>query len=401
MKILIVTQYFWPENFRINDLTIGLKERGHEVTVFTGKPNYPGGKFYKGYTFFGNNTENWNGITIIRSPLIPRGKGGGVRLFLNYISFAFFSSLNALFLNVKPDLIFVYEPSPVTVGIPAIIIKKKAKAHMVLWVQDLWPQVLAVSGGIKNKSILKYSGLLTQWIYKYSDKILVQSNAFTEYLILQNVPSSKINYFPNSTEPFYKPKQKHSNYQKHFTSKYNLVFAGNIGESQSFDTLLKAAVLVKGKNRDIGWVIIGEGRMKDDVSKKIIEYGIEDNFKLIGSFPPTEMPYFYAYADALIMSLKKDFVISLTIPGKLQSYMACGKPIIGCLNGEGAKIIKESECGLVADGENEEDLCNKILFFFSLTEYEQTIMGQKSLAYYKKEFDREMLLNKLISIANG
>jgi len=398
MKILIITQYFWPENFRINDLALGLKERGHEITVFTGKPNYPGGKFYKDYSFLGNRNEIWNGIKIIRSPLIPRGKGGGIRLFFNYISFAFFSSLKALFLNIKPDLIFVYEPSPITVGIPAIVIKNKTKANLIFWVQDLWPQVLAVSGGIKNKNILKYVGLLTEWIYKHCDKVLVQSNAFTEYLVLQNVPKAKIKYYPNSTEPFYKPTLREPEYQKYFTSKYNLIFAGNIGESQSFDTLLKAATIIKNKNNEICWTIIGDGRMKEYVSKKIIEYGIEDNFKLIGSFPPTEMPKFFAYADALILSLKKDFFISLTIPSKLQSYMACGRPIIGCLDGEGARIINEAGCGLVASGENEEDLCKQVLEFFNLSEQDRKTMGQNALAFYKKEFDRETLLDELISI---
>lgn len=401
MKILIVTQYFWPESFRINDLALGLQERGHEVTVFTGKPNYPSGKFYKGYSFFNKGTEIWNGIKIIRAPLIPRGKGGGVRLFLNYISFAFFGALKAYFLKIETDAIFVFEPSPITVGIPAIVLKRKTKARMVLWVQDLWPQVLVVSGGIKNKSVIKYAGKVTQWIYKNCDKVLVQSNAFTEYLLQQEVPESKILYYPNSAEGFYHPMEKDPAYQQYFTSKYNLVFAGNIGESQAFDTLLKAAVLIKEKNKDICWVIIGDGRMKDYVNEKITEYGLEDNFKLIGRFPVETMPYFFAYADALVMSLKKDFIISLTVPSKLQSYVACGKPVMGCLEGEGAKIIKEAGCGMVAAGEDENDLCEKVLTFFSLAESERKAMGDNSLAYYKKEFDRDTLVDELISITRG
>jgi glycosyltransferase involved in cell wall biosynthesis len=399
MKILIVTQYFWPENFRINDLVLGLKDRGHEITVLTGKPNYPAGEFYKGYNFFNKRTEEWNGVKIIRSALIPRGKGGAVRMMLNYFSFAFFASCRALFLNIKTDLIFVYEPSPITVGIPAIVLKKLTKAKLAIWVQDLWPHVLSVSGGVKNGTILKYADNVTKWIYKHCDKVLVQSNAFIEYLIIQGVTKEKIRYYPNSTEALYMPMSKEPDYKKYFTSKYNIVFAGNIGESQAFDTLLEAARLVENKNTDIGWVIIGDGRMKEYVSKKVSEYELE-NFKLIGSFPPDEMPYFFSYADALLLSLKKDLIISLTIPSKLQSYMACGKPIIGCLEGEGARIIKEAECGLVAVGENATDLSEKILQFFSMGNNEHTIMGENALGFYKKEFDRETLMDLLIPTIN-
>lgn len=398
MIILVVTQYFWPENFRINDLVLGLKDRGHEVIVFTGKPNYPSGKFFEGYGFFKKRTETWNGIKVIRAPLVPRGKSSGARLFINFISFAFFSAWRALFLKVKPDVIFVYEPSPISIGVPAIVFKKRTKAKIVFWVQDLWPHVLSVSGGIKNKSVMNNADKFTRWVYRHCDKILVQSKAFTEYLLQQDVAEDKIVYYPNSTEPFYKPMQRQADYKQYFAAKHNLIFAGNIGESQAFDTLLKAAVLVKEKNKDICWVILGQGRMKDYVSKKVVEYGLEDNFKLIGSFPPTEMPCFFAYADALILSLKKDFIISLTIPSKLQSYMACGKPIIGCLEGEGAKIINEAQCGLVAQGEDENSLCEQIIHFFNLPEQERAVMGQNALDYYKKEFDRDTLIDQLVAL---
>lgn len=401
MRILIVTQYFWPENFRINDLALGLKERGHEVMVFTGKPNYPNGKFYKGYSFFNKRKEDWNGIKIIRSQLIPRGKGGGARLFINYISFAFLGSLRALFLNIKADIIYVYEPSPITVGFPAIVLKWKTKGQLFFWVQDLWPQALEASGNISNKRIIKYANIVTKWIYRYCDKILMQSKAFTDYLLLQNVESNKMIYFPNSAEVFYKPIPKSVQYQKYFQSKYNLVFAGNIGESQAFDTLLKAATLVKIKNPAICWTIIGEGRMKEYVIKKIIEYNIAENFKLIGSFPPGEMPAFFAYADAMIVSLKKDFIFSLTIPSKLQSYMACGKPIIGSLDGEGARIIEQSQCGLVAPGEDEISLSEQVIRFFNLPQQEREDMAQNSLDYYNIEFNRDTLIDNLISLTHA
>ncbi len=399
MKILVVTQYFWPENFRINDVVLGLKEKGHEVIVFTGKPNYPSGKFYSGYSFWGKSREVWNSITIYRSPLIPRGEGSGVKLILNYLSFAIFSSLKAGFFKEKTvDYIFVYEPSPVTVGIPALILKAKTKAKLLFWVQDLWPQSLEASGGIKNLIILRAADSLTRWIYRHSEKILIQSKAFKSYLKKQKVPNSKIIYYPNSTENYYKPLVKSNRFTDYFTSPYNMVFAGNIGESQSFDTLLKAAQLVKKVNPDIHWIIAGQGRMQSYVFTKVKEYDIEDVFRLIGAFPPEQMADLFSHADALIVSLKKDFIFSLTIPSKVQSYMACAKPIIGSLNGEGKNIIEASNSGLVAESENAEQLAHKVLDFFTLSKDKRNEMGLNSLKYYQNEFERDKLLNRLIEI---
>ena len=156
MKILVITQYFWPESFIINDLCLALKERGHEVSVLTGKPNYPQGRFNNGYSFFNKTTEYWNGIKIYRSPLIPRGKGSGFRLFINYLSFAIIASVRLLFINKKFDKIFVYEPSPITVGLPGIVAKYKFGAPMYFWVQDLWPESISAAGGVKNKRILYF-----------------------------------------------------------------------------------------------------------------------------------------------------------------------------------------------------------------------------------------------------
>lgn len=266
--------------------------------------------------------------------------------------------------------------------------------------QDIWPHVLTAAGGISNKIIINAADGLTKWVYKKSDRVLVQSNAFVDYLLKQSVPREKITYYPNTTEPFYKPVAAGADYKKYFNLKHNIVFAGNIGESQAFDTLLKAAAIVKNINKDIGWIIIGDGRMKKHVIQKVTEYDLEVHFKLIGSFPPTEMPQFFACADALLMSLKKDPFISLTIPSKLQSYMACGVPVIGCLDKEGARIINEAACGVVAAAEDEVDLANKVLDFFKLTVDERKLMGSNALAYYKNEFDRELLISSLINILN-
>ena len=204
MRILIITQYFWPETFRINDLAKGLVDLGHEITVLTGKPNYPDGKFYDGYGFFRKSRDEYCGIEVVRAPVIPRGKGSSIRLVVNYISFAIFASFVALRKCYRSyDLIFVYEPSPITVGIPAILLKKVARVPIIFWVQDIWPESLTATGAIKSKLIIKLVRTLVKVIYKACDLILVQSEAFVSSIRSLGIEESRIRFYPNSAEDFY------------------------------------------------------------------------------------------------------------------------------------------------------------------------------------------------------
>ena len=401
MRILIVTQYFWPENFKINDIALALKERGHEVLILTGKPNYPNGKFSKGYTFFNKRKEFWNGIKIYRSPIIPRGKGKGIQLFVNYISFAIFASIKLLFIKNKFDKIFIYEPSPITVGIPGIVAKYKFKAPLYFWVQDLWPESISAAGGINNKSVIAILDWLTRFIYKHSKKVLVQSKAFIPYILNQNTEKYKLVYYPNSTENYYKELSTDQELLKTLPKGIKLLFAGNIGEAQSFDTLLQAASILKKELIDVKWIILGDGRMKEYVNLKIKELNLGDNFFLLGAFPSTEMPKYFSCADALIVSLKKDPIFALTIPSKIQSYLACGKPIITSLDGEGSRIIEEANAGFTSPSEDYEGLVANIKKFLTLSNEEQKKLGQNGRAYFNIEFEREILVDKLEKILDN
>lgn len=401
MRILIVTQYFWPENFKINDVALALKERGHEVLVLTGKPNYPNGKFSTGYTFFNKRIEFWNGIKIYRSPIIPRGKGKGIQLFVNYISFSIFASVKLLFIKNKFDKIFVYEPSPITVGIPGIVAKYKFKAPLYFWAQDLWPESISAAGGINNKSVITVLDWLTRFIYKHSKKVLVQSKAFIPYILNQNIEKDKLVYYPNSTENYYQELSTDQELLKTLPKGIKLMFAGNIGEAQSFDTLLQAASILQKELIDVKWIVLGDGRMKDYVNQKIKELNLEDNFFLLGAFPSTEMPKYFSCADALIVSLKKDPIFALTIPSKIQSYLACGKPIITSLDGEGSKIIEEANAGLTSPSEDYMGLVANIKKFLILSKEEQKTLGQNGRAYFNIEFEREILVDKLEEIFNN
>ena len=399
MKILIVTQYFWPESFKINDLALGLQERGHEIKVLTGKPNYPKGSFYDGYSFVKKGDENWKGIKILRSNLIPRGKGGGIKLMINYLSFAFFASIKSIFHKGNYDLIFVYEPSPITVGIPAVLLSKKLKIPIYFWVQDLWPESVQVAGQVRNKLILKSLDRLTRWVYKNSKKILIQSKGFKEYILNQGVERGNIIYYPNSTEALYdiiKPSEEVVKLMPKVP--FSIMFAGNIGESQDFENIIEVSRMLKNKYEDIHFIILGNGRKKEYVENKIKEYNLENNFHLLGSYPAELMPHFFSCADALLVTLKKSKIFSLTIPSKVQSYLACGKPIIAGLNGEGAKVIKESNSGVAAPSGNSEKLMEAVLKLYNMPLNKRKELGSNARNYFEDNFEREKLIDRLLGI---
>jgi colanic acid biosynthesis glycosyl transferase WcaI len=398
MRILVLTQYFWPESFKINDIVLALKERGHDVTVITGKPNYPKGKFIDGYSFFNKRLEYWNDIKILRSPILPRGKGKGLQLFINYISFAIFASIRLLFVRGKFDKIFVYEPSPITVGIPGVFAKYRFNAPMYFWVQDLWPESISAAGGVNNKGILTVLNWLTIYIYKHSLKVLVQSKAFIPYILNQEVEESKLFYYPNSTENYYKELDPDEHLLKTLPSGLKLMFAGNIGESQSFETLLNAASILKNQGIKIQWIILGDGRMKELVKQKINDLKLLDCFHLLGSFPSEDMPKYFSCADALLVSLKKDPIFTYTIPSKIQSYLASGKPILTSLDGEGSRIIEEAKAGFTSPSEDPIALTEIIKKFLNLSIDERRVLGKNARNYFNNEFERELLVDKLEDI---
>ncbi len=395
MKILVISQYFWPENFRVNDLCIELQNRGHEVSVLTGKPNYPNGQFFKGYDFFGKKKEDFFGITVYRAPLIPRGKGGGVNLILNYLSFVFFACLRLFSISGNFDKIIVYQLSPATVGFLGLLAKWKFKSRLYFYIQDLWPESLVDAGGLNSKYILRIVNSMMNLFYKKSTQIWVQSTGFVKYLQNKGVDKTKIKFLPNTVEPYYKPEIIHEKYKAYFPLGFNVVFAGNIGVAQDFDTIINAAILLKTKNLNINWVIIGNGREKSRIIEKINKFDLNNNFHFLGSFASNEMPSFFACADALLVSLKSSEIFSLTIPSKLQSYLACGRPIIGNLDGIAASIIKESNSGLCSSSGDQNSLAYNVESIYNMDLKEREELGVNAYNYYLQNFDRKLVYNKL------
>ena len=397
MKVLIVTQYFWPEEFRINELTAMMAGKGHQITVLTGIPNYPGGKFFSGYGFTRQKVQNYKGIKVVRVPLIPRGKGGRIMLVLNYFSFALIASLlGPIKCRDVYDVIFVYQLSPITVGLPGIVMKKMKSVPIMFWVQDLWPESLSATGGVHSKTIMKAVEMLVRFIYSHCDRILVQSKSFIDSIMQKGTDRSKIEYFPNSAEVIFDRAAEHVELMDHleFPEGFRVMFAGNIGAAQDFGTILSAAELLK-EHRDIHWVIIGDGRMFSWVAMQVQKRGLTETVHLLGRYPVEAMPRYFSLADALLVTLRKEPIFELTIPSKIQSYLACAKPIIAALDGEGARIIKEADAGLTCPAENPEALAKAVLTLYNMPQSERQIMGTHGRTYFNSHFEHKMLLDRL------
>ena len=396
MRILIVTPHFYPETFKCNDMAFELKRRGHDVSVMTAIPDYPKGRFFDGYGIFKKRRETIEGVKVHRSVIIPRGKASSIRLALNYLSYTFFAIINALWFGLtrKYDAIIVHETSPVMVGIPAVIIKKMQRIPLYFWVLDLWPESLSAAGGIKNKTILGVFGKLTRWIYKNSNTILISSNGFKESICKKGDFANKIEYFPNWVDKI-EPSNK---VVPEFPKGFNVVFTGNIGEAQDFPHLLKAAEILKEQN--INFIIVGDGRERPQVEKEIEERGLS-NVKCIGRYPIETMPQFYSQADVLFLALKDTPIFSLTAPAKLQTYMSSGKPIVAMINGEGADLIKDADCGWSVPAEDSQSLAQLLL---SLSKEKPENLNQKGTngeIYSQKHFQFKDCIDKLEKIISN
>lgn len=405
MNILVVCQYFWPEPFRVLDVCLGLQEKGHKVTVLTGVPNYPEGRFYKGYGIFHPLTEMHQGIKIVRIPLIPRMDGKGLQLALNYLSFAINSMLMAPFLcKGHFDMVFTYQLSPVTMALPSILIKKLKKAALVHYVLDLWPESLAAAGGHGEGMAFKLVCKLVSYIYSKSDLILASSKGFIPKMIERGADPECVKYWPQWAEKVYSEGlEQLGDYPLEDLNCFKIVFAGNIGEAQSFGTLLDAAELIKEEGReDIHWNILGDGRLKRWVEEEIEKRNLQDVFHLLGRRPIEEMPYYYRRADALLVSLKENELFSLTLPAKVQSYLASGKPIIAAMNGEGARVVAEAGAGLTCRAEDPKALAGLIIEMSRLSLDERKELGRKGKEYFDLNYSRDVLLERLDSyIRNG
>ncbi|WP_008825327.1 glycosyltransferase family 4 protein [Haloplasma contractile] len=391
MNILVVSQYYHPEPFRITDICESLVKKDHNVTVLTGLPNYPEGKVLPEYKFGKNRYEIINGVIIKRTFEIGRGNCKS-KLFLNYFSFSISASIKAYFTKDKYDVILFNQLSPIMSGIPALVYKKRHKKKILLYCLDLWPASLAAGGLKKDSIIYNLFHRISKFIYKSADKITVTSSMFKQYFEnTLEINSNDIDHLPQYAEDLFSEKYFSENNSTYAKNTYDFVFAGNIGDMQSVETIIKAAYELKDY-KNIIFHIVGDGS-KLNQCKKLIKTLSLKSVKLYGRRPLSDMPKFYSKADAMLVTLKDNDNISNTLPGKIQSYMAFGKPIIGAINGEGQKVIQDSECGFCCDAEDYKSLAKLILKFSKVDNKE--ILSKNSYNYYNEKYNKEIFIKKL------
>lgn len=386
-RVLIVTQYFYPENFRINELAYELAKDGYVVDALVGIPNYPRGKFFEGYGVFKRRKENKNGVNIYRCFQLPRGaKSSNIRLSLNYLSFVFCATLWVLFkfaFKKKYDAIISFEPSPITQILPAIFLGKLSKTKVLSWIQDIWPDSIISSTTEKQQRVLKpILNFVTEYVYMHSEKILISSPGMKDLVCRQRDYSDKIEYVPNWSDDFQNGQIEDV---PMMPKGFNLVMAGSINDGLGIDDLISFIELLKDK-KDINIVFIGGGSRKDYLEEYVKSHNLS-NVYLLGMFPYEKMPSFYAKADAMLLTLakRKEEHLNVTIPSRLQSYLSAGKPVFAMIGKGAADIINSNNCGFVAEAGAYNTLAKLVIENYKNSQLLNE-MGVNARKAYEKEF---------------
>lgn len=391
MKLLIFTNHFYPESFRVNDIAFDRAQRGDEVTVLTGIPDYPEGHFHKGYSFFKKRIEYVNGVKVVHVPLIPRGNGNKIRMVLNYASsvffFFFYGWYQALF--HKYDAVFVHDTSPAFISLPAITVSKVQKIPLYHWILDMWPESLT-AGGIQGGKIYSYILKMMKRIYKRDTEILITSHGFKSLLMERGVPEEKITYLPNWNDDAISDVDE--SVLPSLPDGFIIMFAGNLGFAQNMENLLAAANELKDQ-KDIHWVFVGDGRKKPWMDEYVQEHQLEDTVHLLGRYPIETMGVFFKKADVMLVALNDVLVFNLTLPAKVQAYMAAGKPILASLCGEGADIIRDANCGWSVPSNDYKALAALVSEIAKKDKDELATLGQNARTYYEQNFTRERCMD--------
>ena len=369
LKILIVSQYFWPENFRVNDIVNYFKSKNAEIEILTGKPNYPGGKLFEDYSKNPHKYQQFNGCKISRVPIITRGSGSNTRLFFNYLSFFFTSIIFGIFIYRKKqfDYIFTFGTSPLTVALTSIILSKMCKSKTILWVLDLWPEIIFELGVLKNKYLEKILSKLIKFILDKTDIILAQSESYVN-LIKEKIDNiDKVYFFPSWPEIQNENDKIDINdnlvLKDNFEDNLNIFFTGSIGDAQNFKTIVE--IIDKTKDRKLNWYIIGGGRRFSELIKLKSSENL-NNLELMDFIPLNEIVKYQNKADVLFLSLKKGKILSSTIPGKFSTYLKYNKPILGLISGEVKNLINDYNIGSAIEPDNIEKFILEIDKFIEL-----------------------------------
>jgi glycosyltransferase involved in cell wall biosynthesis len=401
MRLLVFSQYYWPETFGINHLVSSLVREGLQVTVLTGKPNYPDGQVFAGYTALGIQREEHTGAHVVRVPLMPRGNSSSFRLAMNYLSFIVSGYLFAPFaLRDKPiDAVFVYAPSPLLQALPAIFLAWLKRAPLIVWVQDLWPESLSATGFIRSRHALGVVEAVVRYIYRHSDLILVQSEAFRAPVSRMVKDAGKIRYFPNSVDPSASPIDVGDSVPAELVAairdSFSVVFTGNVGTAQSVEIIVEVADKLRS-HPNIRFFIVGSGSREDWLAAEVSRRNL-DNIVLTGRLPAAAMPAILAAASALLVTLRDEPIFAYTIPSKVQAYLAAGRPIIASMNGEGARVVVEAGAGIACAAGDKADLAEAVLAMAALTPQERAQLGENGSRYFSEHYEPKKLMEQLIA----
>ena len=398
-RVLIVSQHFWPENFRISDIAEGFAENDIEVDVLCGIPNYPNGNIPEGYGFFKNLKQNYNGVNVHRCWEITRKGNSSVRIFLNYISYPFFATFKTLaFIGKKYDAVFCYETSPVYMIFPAIFYSKIKRIPLTTYVLDLWPENLYSVLPIQNKFLQTVCEVTSHWHYKKSDKLIAMSPSLKDKLVeVSGKQSEKVAVIPQYCEKFYEQEIEDAALTEKYRDYFKVVYAGNISPAQNLEVAVDAAVLLKESGMDdIKFIIVGDGMSRKDIEKYAAEKDVAEYLDFLGSRPVTDMPLYHTLADCLFAPLAKSDLIGLTIPAKVTSYMAGRKPVITCIDGEGSLVIEKANAGLTGESGNSAQLAENIKTLYAMSAEERKSLGDNAFRYHLQHHERNKVLGQLI-----
>ncbi len=385
MKILVIYQHYWPEPFRIHEICEDLVRRGHQVTAVVGLPDYPTGKIPREYRLFRNRRQMRNGVEIRRCFEIGR-RNTKAGLAINYCSYMISACWKIMFLKHDYDVVYAYNTSPVLMSVPAILYRKLYKTKVALHVLDIWPACLAAMNVREGSWFYRWMKRVSRWIYSHADRLLYSSRRFQTYLqMVHHIDVPNDNYLPQFADAVF------GNFPPREPSEYTeLVFAGNIGRVQGVETLLRAAAILK--DEPVRWHILGNGANYSACVALAKELQLGEKVIFYGRKPIEEMPKYYAMADALLVSMRSEEYVAYTLPGKVQSYMAAGKPILGSISGEAEEIITEAKCGLCAPSDDPEAFAQIVRTYMAKDNHAQ--MGKNARQYYLEHFTKQGIMDR-------
>lgn len=395
-KILVVTQHFWPENFRINDIVEGFLQDGIAVDVLCGLPNYPKGEWFPGYSAAGPFEEEWHGARLYRCKEVPRRGNTSVNIFLNYVSWPWYAAHALHRLPGGYDAVFCFNTSPVLMCWPAICYAKKHHIPFTNYVLDIWPENLYSVLNVKNKALRAIAQGVSDALYKKADRLIAMSEPLQQRLCQRTgMPPQKIAVIPQYCEDFYAVPQPDAALQAQFGGRFNLVFTGTFTPAQSLETVITAVQDARSRGADmLHLLLVGDGMSRAALEAKVKELHAEDAVTFYGSVPATDIPKFTALADALIVCLSDSPDLGLTVPAKVASYMAAGKPVLASMDGAGNAAVAAAG-GLSSPACDAAALADNLLALTRMGAAQRAAMGQSAKEYYLAHYRRSELLRKL------